>query len=684
MSRSASKIGAFDSITATVLQYSAFIAVMTAITTAITYITAELDHQSQEFPQLNTSESYPMFLTVAAVATTCCGFLLLGFLLHLSALLAFPQQIIAAKSYAATAGTITPKPTKIRSSLDAPTFQGLKLLKQQNRRGCDSEIFTDGYADTGDSEDCSMRLTSKTVRAAAIRKRIALLRERRRNAPVSNDDADNALFGKPTRLTLSSPSSSSAGYSEITQGSDDDDNSGIDRIKSHRDDSAREITVLDTTPELVVDNGGILPNPAETTMSDDALRHHGVALPLRLQPSSRPPPGEAHPRLIDATEGIQRSPLSRALLKIIPGLPPRKSFRMSRRISKSHRCSHENFPSTVGKSDFWHSLGDKPSHGAGSCNRPCCTAGEIMSVCNDPTTQRILAKILVAGHGFGFCSMYSGEDALEELKDRYKAGGKESLPMVILMDTTLMCGMDGYETTQKIRSLFPDVALPILMLSDSSDLEITTFQKALEAGANDLVTQPITKQNLMVRIGFQLKALHFWRAQLESRQIEYLLKEILPKNIITKLKHGHTGCIYEELEQVSVIFTDIVSFTSLSASHPTEEIIHMLDSLFTEFDMLTDKHGLYKVETIGEKTLADINPVVSSLRHRESDIENSLTLIHYDYTQHTTLFLLPPIACFLLLLLLSESGVLCYITVCWSSMVTYILRLYCMQEIPTW
>ena len=178
---------------------------------------------------------------------------------------------------------------------------------------------------------------------------------------------------------------------------------------------------------------------------------------------------------------------------------------------------------------------------------------------------------------------------------------------MILMDTALP-GMDGYETTTSIRRLFPDVALPIIMLTASSDVEITTFQRAVEAGANDMVTQPITKHNLMARIGCQLKTLHFWRGQLESRQNELLLKEILPKNIINKLKHGHTDCIYEELEQVSVIFTDIESFDSLSASHPTEEIIHMLDSLFREFDKLTDKYGLYKVETIGEKALTCRQP----------------------------------------------------------------------------
>ena len=40
--------------------------------------------------------------------------------------------------------------------------------------------------------------------------------------------------------------------------------------------------------------------------------------------------------------------------------------------------------------------------------------------------------------------------------------------------------------------------------------------------------------------------------------------------------------------------------TSLSAKTPTLEIIKLLNSMFSRFDELTDKHNVYKVETIGD------------------------------------------------------------------------------------
>ena len=76
---------------------------------------------------------------------------------------------------------------------------------------------------------------------------------------------------------------------------------------------------------------------------------------------------------------------------------------------------------------------------------------------------------------------------------------------------------------------------------------------------------------------------------------------MLPHHIIRKLREpGHSGQIAQEHECVTILFSDIVGFTKLTAAVPTNEIIIMLNDMFTRFDALTEKHGVYKVETIGD------------------------------------------------------------------------------------
>ncbi|EKX47706.1 hypothetical protein GUITHDRAFT_69510, partial [Guillardia theta CCMP2712] len=76
---------------------------------------------------------------------------------------------------------------------------------------------------------------------------------------------------------------------------------------------------------------------------------------------------------------------------------------------------------------------------------------------------------------------------------------------------------------------------------------------------------------------------------------------MLPHHVIQKLKVGTCNLpITERHQQVSILFSDIVGYTSMAASIETEKLIEMLSKMFNSFDELCDKHGCYKVETIGD------------------------------------------------------------------------------------
>ena len=48
------------------------------------------------------------------------------------------------------------------------------------------------------------------------------------------------------------------------------------------------------------------------------------------------------------------------------------------------------------------------------------------------------------------------------------------------------------------------------------------------------------------------------------------------------------------------MFADIVGFTELSAQIPPIELVEILNVIFSEFDQLTEEHGLEKIKTIGD------------------------------------------------------------------------------------
>eukprot|EP00191_Tetraselmis_sp_GSL018_P012240 CAMPEP_0177620078 /NCGR_PEP_ID=MMETSP0419_2-20121207/26668_1 /TAXON_ID=582737 /ORGANISM="Tetraselmis sp., Strain GSL018" /LENGTH=220 /DNA_ID=CAMNT_0019119521 /DNA_START=1730 /DNA_END=2388 /DNA_ORIENTATION=+ len=87
------------------------------------------------------------------------------------------------------------------------------------------------------------------------------------------------------------------------------------------------------------------------------------------------------------------------------------------------------------------------------------------------------------------------------------------------------------------------------------------------------------------------------RARLQ--QSYRLLNDILPGPVIEQLQSGKR-LVSEHLGEVSVLFTDIVGFTTFASTYSTPEVVNLLDCLFCAFDELCDKHGVFKVETIGD------------------------------------------------------------------------------------
>jgi class 3 adenylate cyclase len=83
------------------------------------------------------------------------------------------------------------------------------------------------------------------------------------------------------------------------------------------------------------------------------------------------------------------------------------------------------------------------------------------------------------------------------------------------------------------------------------------------------------------------------------RENERLLLNILPEPVADRLRRGERP-IADRFEDVSLLFADIVGFTSLSGGMGAHELVSVLNEVFTVFDELVDAEGLEKVKTIGD------------------------------------------------------------------------------------
>jgi class 3 adenylate cyclase len=106
-------------------------------------------------------------------------------------------------------------------------------------------------------------------------------------------------------------------------------------------------------------------------------------------------------------------------------------------------------------------------------------------------------------------------------------------------------------------------------------------------------------------------------AMREIEKTEQLLTQMMPVHAYESLRHAEWST--DRLLGVSILYADISGFTAWSSQHQPHEVIEKLSKIFTLFDKICVKQGLYKVHTIGDCYVALSSTTNSEVRHRKEE-----------------------------------------------------------------
>ena len=263
---------------------------------------------------------------------------------------------------------------------------------------------------------------------------------------------------------------------------------------------------------------------------------------------------------------------------------------------------------------------------------PILTAPEIESLPSYLQNQYISQpfKILIVDDEFVNLQVLVNHLSLQNYSLTQASNGTEALgiieqgfkPDLILLDV-MMPRMTGYEVCQKIREKFPANELPILMLTAKN--QVNDLVEGLSVGANDYLTKPISKNELLARIQTHLRLSNLNVAY--GRFVPHKFIHLLNKESIVDVSLGDNV-----QQEMSILFSDIRDFTTLSESMTPEDNFKFINAYLSRMEPAIVENNGFIDKFIGDAIMALFSGSADDAVNAGIAMMQRLT----EYNQHRT------------------------------------------------
>ncbi len=202
------------------------------------------------------------------------------------------------------------------------------------------------------------------------------------------------------------------------------------------------------------------------------------------------------------------------------------------------------------------------------------TTGTILVVDDDIRNAELLETYLTRVGDYRVIIAQDGVEALERVEAED--------PDLILLDV-MMPRMDGYQVCARLKGDQSTRFIPIVMVTALHGTEERI--KALEVGADDFVSKPFNIYELLARVKSLIRIKHLHDELEKKNELlfnvlnRYMAQEVSSLILEDPERHLKLG---GESRRVTVLFADIRGFTKFSETHSPDQVVDILNAVFSE------------------------------------------------------------------------------------------------------
>ena len=261
---------------------------------------------------------------------------------------------------------------------------------------------------------------------------------------------------------------------------------------------------------------------------------------------------------------------------------------------------------------------------------------KILVVDDTPANVKLLVDVLTA-KGYAVSAAVNGEEALAKVA--------AETPDLVVLDI-MMPGLSGYDVCRSIRANPATALLPVVLCTSLDPQQERV--NGIEAGADDFLSKPINRPELLARVKSLLRVkslqdevrlqaaqLAEWNERLELRvreqlsQLERLgrLKSFFSPQLAEAIvAGGGEELLKTHRREITVVFIDLRGFTAFTDRAEPEEVMELLHDYHGSMGRIVLAYGGTLERFAGDSVMVFFNDPVPMERPAEAAVSMALAM----------------------------------------------------------